>query len=131
MCSLEVMFGKLSGGVGWEGCSCLCLRWCSCYRIWNPQVPFGVQELYSCRSFVLCFQRWSLTAEFLSRYCLSSCACVRGWCVCSAVRICKMCIRVLVCECGTASAIVICFDDDVPYASWSMSVRYVLSREGL
>jgi len=40
-------------------------------------------------------------------------------------------MRVLVCECGSASAIVSCLEDDVPYVSWSMSVRYVLSRVGL
>ena len=37
----------------------------------------------------------------------------------------------LICEYGSASAIDICLDDDVPYVSWSISVRYVLSRDGL
>ena len=32
---------------------------------------------------------------------------------------------------GRASAIVSCLDDEVPYVSCSVSVRYGLSREGL
>jgi hypothetical protein len=43
---------------------------------------------------------------------------------------CEMCIRVLVCECGNANAMISCLEDEVPYVSCSISVRYVLRREG-
>jgi len=41
-----------------------------------------------------------------------------------------MCIRVLVCECGRANAMISCLEDEVPYVSCSISVRYVFRREG-
>ena len=77
-------------------------------------MPLGVHELYSCGLLVLCFHRCSFTDGLLSRYCRSSFACERGWCVCRAVMICERCMRVLVCEYGSASAIVSCLEDDVP-----------------